>query len=201
MTATQAASNARLVGGPVRLRGWSLSDGIAPGGITADASVIAPVAGATIASVSLPTLVYQVAWSLQLSGTPGAADANNVQALLGAALQATSVNQGAAGIYGQEEFQLTVTGGPLLLAFKAINNAVAGSAYTIEANITPIGSSAATVMDGAQPLGFSVMPPGGGDTHWFSGDGVEVLSQLSVQATLGAPQGVLWYDMCYADDS
>lgn len=196
LTAAQSLGNTRLVGGPVILHGWSMNDGIASGGATVDQSQTAPAAGATIASISLANGVYQVSWTLELSGTPGAGDADNVQLFIGATQLATSANAGAVGTYPQEEAQAQVIFGPFTLAWKANGAGTAGAVYKIEANITPVNDSTATVFDGAQPIGFIDMDNGGGQTVWLGDLGVEVENELKVQTTLGLVQGVLWYRLC-----
>lgn len=201
LTAAQSVAGARLVGGPVILRGWSLNDGVQSGGQTVDQSATAPAAGATIASISLANGTYQVAWTLELTGTPGAGDADNVQVFIGATQVATSANAGAVGTYPQEETQVTVVSGPLTLAFKANGAGTVGAVYKIEANITPINDSTATVFDGGQAVGFVDMDNGGGQNVWFGEPGVAVDTELRVQTTLGTVQGVVYYGMCYPEDS
>lgn len=173
--------------------GWSFNDGAIGQGLTVDQSAAAPGAGATIASISLGNGAYQVEWTLEITGTPGAGDVDNVQVTVAATVVATSVNLGAVGDYPQEEFTAQVVFGPLTLAWKAIGAATAGSTYKIEANITPLANAGGTINDGAQAVGFIGMPPGGSQTVWLEGRGVQLDTQISVQTTLGTLQGVLYY--------
>lgn len=193
VTANNALANKSLLGGPLRLCGWSTVDGAVAQGLTVDQSAAAPAAGATIASISLPNGEYVVSWTLEITGTPGAGDVDNVQMLIGATVVATSVNLGAVGNYAQEEQNVQVTFGPLTLAFKAIGAATAGSVYKVEANIVSIGNAAATILDGSQPIGFISMPQGNGETVWLQERGVQIDNALSVQTTQGSVNGVLWY--------
>ena len=195
ITSADTLLNTAKLSGPIRLCGWSVNDGVAQQGLTVDQSANAPAAGATIASISLGNGEYLVEWTLTLSGTPGAGDVNNVKLSIGATQLATSVNLGVAGNYPQEEVNASVTFGPLTLAWQAIGNAVAGSVYTIEANITPVGISTGTVFDGAQAIGFIGIPQGGTETQWFGDWGPQVRTKISVQATVGTIQGVLWYEV------
>jgi hypothetical protein len=149
--------------------------------------------------VSLPNGVYTVQWFFELTGTPGPADADNVALLIGATQVDQSVNQGVVGNYGPFTTEVQVTGGPLTLAAKAGGNATAGTTYRVKIVATPVSNSTATVFDGGQAVGFASIDAGGADTHWFTGYGVEVLTELSVQTTLGTVQGVLWYELCYGD--
>lgn len=193
VTAVQALTNQKLLGGPLRLLGWSLNDGTASQGLTVDQSAAAPGAGVTVASISLGNGQYQVEWTLEITGTPGAGDVDNVQVIVGATLIATSVNPGAVGNYSQEEVNAVVVFGPVNLMFKAIGAATAGSTYKVEANITPLTGATATIFDGAQIVGSPGMPPAGSDTKWIGPDGVQVDTAISVQTILGNVQGVLWY--------
>lgn len=192
VTAGQSVANTELTGGPVRLVGWSLNDGTADQGLTANGQQTAPPAGTTIASISLPNGNFTIEWSLELSGTPGAGDVNNVALFIGATQIATSVNLGAGGIYVQPNQIANVTGGPLTLAAKSIGNGVAGSVYTIVLTIIPLGKSQATIFDGGQPVGFATMDEGSSTTQWLGDYGVAVRTKLSVKATQGTATGVLY---------
>ena len=88
VTAAQANAGTNLIGGPVRLRGWSMNDGAAGEGLTARGSAAAPAAGTTITSLSLTPGTYSVSWQVELTGTPGAGDVDNVQLLIGATVVA-----------------------------------------------------------------------------------------------------------------
>lgn len=193
VSASQALAGARLVGGPLVLMGWSLNDGVASSGLTIDQSAAAPGAGVTVASISLGNGLYSVAWTLELTGTPAAADIDNVQALLGATVEATSVNLGVVGNYPQAAFQAQVVAGPVTLAFKAIGAATAGSVYKVEANITPLTDSLSTIQDGSGAVGFSAIPPQGVDNQWFGDSGIAIDTELRVLATQGTVSGVMWY--------
>lgn len=184
-----------MVGGPLRVMGWSLNDGAQSQQLTVDQSAAAPAAGATVASIALNNGVYQIFWTLELSGTPGAGDVDNVQLFIGSTLVATSVNLGAVGNYLQVQVQVPVFFGPLTLAWKAIGAATVGSTYKVEANIIPINNSTATIFDGGGAIGFVGIGPGSAENAWFGDSGISVDTELRVQTTLGTVQGVIYYYM------
>lgn len=177
----------------MRLMGWSFNDGVAGDSISMHGSVAAPAAGGTIVSMALPNGLYTVEWVLELSGTVAAADADNVSAQIASTRIAQSANQGAVGQYPQPNAQGEVTGGPLTLAFKAIGAATAGSTYDIDAVVTAVNPSTATIQDGSGAIAFSAIPVGGVDNQWWGDSGIAIDTGLSVVATNGIVQGVLWY--------
>lgn len=184
----------------MRLCGWSANGGAGTTDTPVSGTAAAPGAGANVATVSLGNGTYTVEWTLELTGTPGAADVDNVQALIGATPVAFSSNLGAVGVYQQEEFGITVTGGTLVLSFRAIGAAAAGSNYKIIATVIPTSGATATVFDGGQPIAYMNVTADGNDTNWLDDYGIAVLTELSVLATSGTVSGVLWYRMVYDDD-
>lgn len=180
--------------------GWSANGGAGTTDTPVSGSVTAPAAGGTIASVSLGNGTYEVEWTLELSGTPGAGDTDNVQLLIGATNIANSVNAGAVGTYVQANAQVAVTGGPLTLAAKAVGAGTAGAVYRITMVITPTSNSNATIFDGGQPVAYMTMDDNGNQSFWISDGGVAVETELSVLATAGTVSGVLWYTMVYDVD-
>jgi len=161
--------------------------------VSVDQSANAPAAGATIASTVLPVGTYQVSWTLELTGTPGAGDADNVQLVLGATQVDQSVNAGAVGTYGPFTTQVEVDLVSQTLAAKAIGNAVAGSVYRVKLTVTAVGQQSATILDGSQPVGFISMAAGLADTEPMPQPGVDITNSLHVQTTRGTISGVLWY--------
>jgi hypothetical protein len=199
-TTGQAQSGARLVGGPVRLCGWSANGGAGTTDTPVTGNVTAPAAGATISSVSLGNGTYTVEWTIELTGTPGAGDVDNVQLLIGATVVADSSNLGVVGDYPQANADINVTGGPLVLAAKAIGAGTAGATYKVTMTVIPTSSSTATILDGGQAVGYINVGPTGSQTVWFDHGGVAVQTELDVLATAGTVSGVLYYDMLYGDD-
>lgn len=188
-----ASAGTELVGGPVRLCGWSLSDGAASQALTARGSVAAPAAGATIASISLGNGLYQVAWNLELAGAAGAADIDNVGLYVGATLVAQSVNLGVAADYPQAIAAISVSGGPLTLTAKAIGAATAGTTYTVNLEIMPLTQSMAIIKDGGMAVALISIPQNGTATFWSDSIGILCGTNLRVLTTQGNVSGVLWY--------
>lgn len=199
-TTGQAQAQSRLIGGPVRLCGWSANGGAGTTDTPVQGSVTSPGAGATIASVSLGNGTYNVAWTIEMSGTLAAADIDNVQLLLGATVVADSVDANGAGTYPQQAVEVTVANGPLVLAAKTIGAGTVGAVYKVTMVVTPTSVSTATIFDGGQPIAYIVMDTQGNQTFWIDSYGVAVETELSVLTTNGTMSGVLWYDMVYHDD-
>ena len=190
-----AASTGKLLGGPLRLCGWSLADGVATQSLTVDQSVAAPGAGVQIAALSLPSGPYSVSWTFELSGTPGAGDVDNVRLTLSAATLATSVNLGVANNYPQEEVQPDVVNGPVSLVWKAIGAATAGTVYKIEANAIPLVPTSGIVQDGNMTIANFAVGQGLADNNGPGEYGVQVDTELSLTSLTGAVTGVLYYEL------
>lgn len=187
-----ASATGRLLGGPLRLCGWSLLDAISTNDLTVDQSVAAPGAGVQVAALSLPAGTYNVEWTFELTGTPGAGDVDNVRVTLGAATLATSVNLGAVGNYQQEELEADVVTGPVSIVFKAIGAATAGTTYKIEANALPTANNLGVIQDGSMTVANFAVPQDGVDNQLPDEYGVQVDTDLSLTSTAGAVTGVLY---------
>lgn len=113
---------------------------------TTEGSVTSPAAGATITSQALAAGTYTVSWSVQLSGTLAAADANNFGLYNGATLVATSLNTATAGTYPQPTVTVVIPGGGATLAIKAIALGTVGAVYTAQLTQTlqPVAAIPAT---------------------------------------------------------
>lgn len=175
------------------ITGWSATDGTGTDSLQTSGTVVAPAAGATIASISLANGTYTVAWSVELGAGAAAADANNVELFVAATGIAVSVNAGATGTYPQEEAQAFVAFGPLTLAAKAIGAGTAAVPYTVIITITQINESLANVKDGGMTIGIIGMASAASQTQWFDEMGPAVETDLSIQTTLGNVQGAIWY--------
>jgi hypothetical protein len=97
-------------------------------------SVTSPGAGATIAQVSLPGPgTYTVSWSVELSGTLAAADANNFQLFqsgTGANFAVlTAENQAAAGQYPQTSVTITTKASDNFIKIITIGAGTVGAVY------------------------------------------------------------------------
>lgn len=104
---------------------------------TNSGSQTSPGAAATIASVAAAAGTYTVQWTVVLSGTLGAGDANNLQLTNGATQVAISTNAGAAGTYVQQTATIVVAAGGATVAVKSIGAATVGGVYAAQLTITP----------------------------------------------------------------
>jgi hypothetical protein len=193
VTAGQSSSSNRLVGGPVVVCGWSLTDGSASQELANTGSQTSPPASTTISSLSLPSGTYNVNWTVELTGTPGAADVDNVALHIGATVLAISSNLGAVGDYPQQQAEAVITGGPLTLSARSIGAGTAGAVYTVTLNVIPTGNSQATLRDGGMPIAYINVAPGGVDTRWLDREGIGADTELILQTTQGTVSGVIWY--------
>jgi hypothetical protein len=192
-SASQSANASRLVGGPIVVCGWSLTDGTAGQELENSGTQTAPPASTTIASLSLATGVYDVNWTVELTGTPGIADTDNVALHIGATVLALSSNLGAVGEYPQQQAQAVITGGPLTLSARAVGAGTAGAVYVVTLNVIPVGGGQATIRDGGMPIAYVNIPQGGVDTRWLDREGIDANTELIIQATQGTVSGVVWY--------
>lgn len=183
-----------LITGPGRILGWSLREasGDVPAAVTG--SVVAPAAGATIATTgALAQATMIVKWTVQLSGAAAAADLNNFQLRHGTTVVAASINLGAAGDYPQPEVEVPV-GFLETLNVVAIGAGTAGVTYTATISAEIITSPGAVVefQDGNQPLGESAMPGQGVDQRTFPGQGLEFHQQIKVHIITGTITGAVY---------
>ena len=134
------------------------AQGIVPGITPVSGSVTSPGTFTAVAgNIAVPPGVYVIDWSVTLSGTIAAAEADNFIFFGGPGgvdLLATSVNAAAAGTYPQAPLTITVADGDL------IGIATAGTAPTAGAVYAGVFSSV------GQPLTLQVGPQGMGTT-WY----------------------------------
>lgn len=153
----------------VPLTGGQAQTTVPSGTITGSAT--SPTTFQILASLTIPAGVTVVAWTVTLSGTLGAGDANNFAVRIqSGATVATSVNAGAAGTYPQAP--ITVTG-PLVLQLETAGSTpTTGSVYS---GTLTISTAQAQV---------SVGPQGAGNV-WYS-----------AQATISTTTGTLDTSTC-----
>ena len=111
--------------------------------LSATASLTSPPAPfSTVLNAGvLPAGTYTVTWTVSLSGTIAAAEANNFILNLGPSIFiANSVNPAAAGSYPQAPVTITSPGGLALLILSGANNATSGAVYGATAGTTGNGS-------------------------------------------------------------
>lgn len=103
-----------------------------------EASVAAPGAGATVASISLVPGTYNIGWTVALTaGTPAAGDANNFGLYVGGVLQEQSATPGALGSWPQQQVEITVAA-TTTIAVKAVGAGTAGVTYAAELSAVPV---------------------------------------------------------------
>lgn len=216
VTTAQAAANSRLVGGPLRLCGWSFTSGQAS---TTELSPANPAAGATDVLVfTVPAgqtaLLNSLTFTLVTDATVGnrvvrveirdgsgnvitripcltadpASTTSNVSVFLGSAGTGTASGSTTAALPN-----LVMQAGWTVHITETgtVGAADQFSAIFGEVINEPNGA-AATIFDGSQAIGFTAIPAGGTDTQPLLDYGVEVQTTISVSATLGTISGVLW---------
>lgn len=192
----QAAAGTILANGPKRLLGWSLVSGAS---ITSEAQgrVVAPAAGATIASVAgLAAGDYLVAWSVQLDGPAAAADLDNFNLNNGASAVLVSDNPGAAGDYPQPGIVVTVPAAGSI-SVKAIGAGTVGVGYAAQLTVSLLaGGAIATVLDGGLPLGVVSTGQDQVDVQWMGEAGIEVATSVAVLASAGKVSGCIYVRDC-----
>lgn len=111
-----------------------------------EGSATSPAAGATIASLVLPSGGWTLTWIVQVSGTVGAPEINNFQLFNGATLLDTSVNGNAVGVpYQQLASEVQIPVGGATVAVKNNVLATVGAVYAAQLVATPANLPAAQV--------------------------------------------------------
>lgn len=192
--AIQPANGAVLLAGPGELLGWSFRESGAETGLSTEASLLSPGAGATIASIAnVPVGVYTISWSVQLIGAAAAADQDNFQLLSGATVLMASLNAGAAGQYPQTQLQFAV---PSLqtIAVKAIAAGTVGVTYAAQIAVTPVtaGQAVLELRDGNQPLCEISAGIAGSLTQWFGPEGIRFYNQIQAVPITGQMSGAVY---------
>lgn len=180
--------------GPAKLMGWSFRESGAETGSSAEGSVVAPAAGATIVQLAnLPVGVYTISWEVELLGAAAAADANNFQLVAGATVLAVSLNAGAAGSYVQVtvQFQLNSV---QTVAIKAVGAGTAGVTYAAQLAVAPVtaGQAVLELQDGNQVLGEITAGIAGSLTQWFGPEGIKIFNQVKAVPIVGQMTGVIY---------
>lgn len=192
VTQAQATAGSVLVNGPKRLMGWSMVSGAATTTET-EGRVVAPAAGATIASVTgLVAGDYLVTWSVELDGAAAAADLNNFVLTNAAVNVLQSDNPAAAGTYPQLGVVITVAAGGTV-AVKAVGAGTAGVGYSAQLTVALLaGGAIGNVLDGGQVVGVVSTGQDQTDVQWMGPGGVYVGTSLAVSVTVGKLSGCLY---------
>jgi hypothetical protein len=188
----QSVAGTILANGPKRLMGWSLVSGAA---VTAEAQgrVVAPAAGATIASIAgLVAGDYLVTWSVELDGAAAAAELNNFQLFNGAAAVLQSDNPAAAGTYPQPGVVVTAPAAGSILV-KAVGAGTAAIGYSAQITAALLaGGAIGNILDGGQVVGVASTGQDQTDVQWMGETGVYIGTSVAVQATAGKLSGCLY---------
>lgn len=182
------------INGPCKFYGWALREatGEQPG--QGSGSVTSPAALATIATTAvLSAGTYIVAWEVELAGTLAAGDANNFQLVDAAGVVVGSINAAVAGVYPQENVEVTTTVAGAILV-RANNIGTVGAIYSAQLTAQPSFTAAAVVefQDGNQPLGESSMQGQGTDFEMFPGDGIQVANTVKLHILQGTVTGCVY---------
>jgi len=192
VTQAQATAGAQLVSGPKRLLGWSLVSGAAA---TTEAAgqVTSPAAGATVVQLTgLPAGDYAVTWTVELSGTLAAADANNFRLLNGASAVLDSDNLAVAGTYPQPGVVITVPASGSV-SIQAIAAGTVGAVYRAQLVLSLLaGGALGNVLDGAQVVGAISTGQDQVDVQWMGDDGIYIGTSVAVAATVGKLSGCIY---------
>lgn len=202
VTQAQAAAGTILANGPKRLMGWSMVSG-AVASAENQGRVVAPAAGATIASVTgLAAGDYQVNWAVELDGAATATELNNFQLMNGAAAVLRSDNPAAAGTYPQVSVVVTVAAGGTV-SVQAVGAGAVGIGYSAQLEVVLLaGGAIGQVLDGAQVLGVVSTGQDQTDVQWMGDKGVQIATSVAVTATVGKLSGCLYVrDEEYEDES
>lgn len=188
------ANNQQITGGPCDLMGWSVRDAAFETNQQASGSVVAPAAGAAIASIaSVQTADYNINWQVQLTGAAAAADLNNFGLFAGVTQLIASENAGAAGVYPQPSLAFYDKLGAAI-AIKAIGAGTAGVTYTAQLTIVPqaVAGPILQLQDGNQEFAEIGAPVFATDTKWFGPGGIRVNGTLKVVQNVGFLAGAIY---------
>lgn len=116
-------------------------------------SVTSPAADAIITSQALAAGTYTVGWTVQLSGTLAAGDANNFVMESNAVQVAQSLNSAAAGTYVQPPVTVVIPAGGATVEIEALAIGTVGAVYSAVMTVTPVPAPAAA---GANPAGIRI---------------------------------------------
>jgi hypothetical protein len=142
---TQKATGVPLTGGQ--------NQAVIPGIPGTTGSLTAPLAFTQITgTITIPFAgTYTIGWTVNLSGTPGAGDADNFALVLNDSVSvASSVNAGTAGTYPQAPYTAAFSAGDTLFIGTGASNATAGSVYSAS---IPAQGGILTLTAGPQGLG------------------------------------------------
>lgn len=98
-----------------------------------------PAATTTIATLTIPSGTWQVAWQVSVSGTVGAPEINNFALVQGGTQILASDNGNTAGqLYPQEPVEITVPIGGQTVLIRNTNLATVGAVYSAQLVVTAV---------------------------------------------------------------
>jgi hypothetical protein len=180
-----------LLSGSCYLCGWSLREASGDLASAISGSVVAPAAGAAIAtSATQQQGTYTLTWVVELQGAAAAADANNFGLYVNGVLIETSANLPAAGQYPQNPVKVVIPAGATYQV-KAIGAGTAGITYTADVSATPASDVDAQVefRDAANIVGEASIGAGGSASQSFGQLGIQMRSGITVHVISGTVTG------------
>lgn len=184
----------KVTGGKVALAGWSLRTTSTQQSQQTQGQGIAPAANTVIATILLPAGEWSVDWLVSFTGTPGAAETNNLALFQGATLVNGSENGSTAGVeYPQQRVTLSIPVGGANVAIKNTAVATAGSTYFASITATPVSAAAlAEITSGGNPVAEISLPIGITDTHFFGSGGIALQSDITLTVLSGSMRGAMF---------
>lgn len=188
------ATDVTVLTGPGVLYGWSIREASGDTAQTVENSAVAPVAGATIASISgILAGTYNVTWTVELLGAAAAGDQNNFQLTVSGNPNVVSLNNGAAGQYAQINEQVVLAAGSVV-SVKAVGAGTAGVTYAVQLSVTPVVQYEAVVeiQDGGQPLAELSMQVNSTNSEAIGAPGLTISNQIKIHVVAGIVTGVVY---------
>ncbi len=192
VSAAQAVAGTPLQNGPGELVGWSLSAGVAVASAPGQGRVVAPGAGATIATMTLAQGTYLIHWAGELDGAAAAAELNNMELFYGGTGPLFADLPPVAGNYPQEDVTTIAPAGGLIVAVKANIAGTAGVGYSADISAIPTNDGFGSILDGGQLLAVVSLSPGASDTQGPGSRGVRFDTSVAVLTSSGILSGVLY---------
>lgn len=190
--ATAAGAVIPLMTASCRLAGWSLIPSDASG-LTGANTVVAPIAGATIAQVlAVPAGEYTCKWSAFLNGAAAAAEQDNMAIFVGATLAEVGNIPPAAGNYPQPDVTIVVPPGGATVAVKTNGAGTAGVTYGALIDLTPVAAGECVLLDGAQVVAVINMPVAASSNVHASREGIYIGNALNLKVNTGIVSGAVY---------
>lgn len=191
ITVPATSTNTSVLPGDSYICGWALQDASAEFPTSAEGSVTAPAAGATVAVTGVvPSGEYDISWTVSLEGAAAVADTDNFALFAGATQIATSVNAGLAGNYAQPEVTAILAANETL-SVKAIGAGTAGVEYSADISADPANEivTRVNIMDGTRVVAALSMKANDNDSRSLGEAGWRIYTGISLAVLSGSVQG------------